>query len=75
MQEEKISIKKLMKDSGVTLSDVAKASGHDRSAVCHAIDEDLIAGIQQTALKLIEERNERVGVQLSLFKDGAMTFS
>ena len=64
-----------MKDSGVTLSDVAKASGHDLSAVCHAIDEDLIAGIQQTALKLIEERNERVGVQLSLFKDGAMTFS
>ena len=64
-----------MKDSGVTLSDVAKASGHDRSAVCHAIDEDLIAGIQQTALKLIEERNERVGIQLSLFKDGAMTFS
>ena len=75
MQEEKISIKKLMKECGVTLSDVAKASGHDRSAVCHAIDEDLIAGIQQTALKLIEERNERVGVQLSLFKDGAMTFS
>ena len=75
MQEDKISIKKLMKESSVTLSDVAKASGHDRSAVCHAIDEDLINHIQQTALKLIEERNERVGLQLSLFKDGAMTIS
>ena len=75
MQEDKISIKKLMKDSGVTLSDVAKASGHDRSAVCHAIDEDLIADIQQTALRLSEERNERVGIQLSLFKDGAVTIS
>jgi len=75
MQGKKISIKKLMRDAGITLSDVAKASGHDRSAVCHVIDEDLINHIQQTALKLIEERTEKVGVQLSLFKDGAMTFS
>ena len=67
MQGKKISIKKLMRDAGIRITDVAEASGHDRAIVCHVIDEEMVESIQQTALKLIKERTKQVEQQLSLF--------
>jgi hypothetical protein len=58
-------IKSLLKSSGVTLGDVAAASGCSKPDVCRVLDEELNAKIRDTAIRLVKERNLSVQNQLA----------
>ena len=60
-----VSIKNLMKQSGITLNDVAIASGCSKPDVCRILDDSLNAKIRDTAIKLIKERNLAVQNQIA----------
>ena len=60
-----VSIKQLMKQAGITLGDVAAASGCSRPDVCRILDDSLNAKIRDTAIRLVKERNLSVQNQLA----------
>ena len=68
MQAKNVSIKELMKESGITLADVASDSGTSRADVCRVLDDDLQDRIRNSALRLVRERNLKVANQLSLYE-------
>ena len=65
VRKMQVSIKQLMKQAGITLGDVATASGCSRPDVCRILDDGLNAKIRATALRLIQERNLSVQNQLA----------
>lgn len=68
MQAKNVSIKELMKESGITLADVAVDSGTSRADVCRCLDDDLQDRIRNSALRLVRERNLKVANQLSQYE-------
>jgi len=57
-----------MKESGITLADVALDSGTSRADVCRVLDDELQDRIRNSALRLVRERNLKVANQLSQYE-------
>ena len=68
MQAKNVSIKELLKESGITFADVALDSGTSRADVCRCLDDDLQDRIKNSALRLVRERNLKVANQLSQYE-------
>ncbi len=53
-----MTIKELLRNSGVTLQNVADRVGLSTSKVCQALDEETIGEVRKQALGLVQERTQ-----------------
>ena len=67
-----MTIKELLKNSGVTLQDVADGVGLSVSKVCQLLDEETIDSVRQHSLGLVRDRTEylRQGLDAIEAKEG-----
>ena len=67
-----MTIKELLKNSGVTLQDVADGVGLSVSKVCQLLDEETIDSVRQHSLGLVRDRTEylRQGLNAIEAKEG-----
>ena len=67
-----MTIKELLKNSGVTLQDVADGVGLSVSKVCQLLDEETIDSVRQHSLGLVRDRTEylRQGLQAIEAREG-----
>jgi len=59
-----IPIKDLMKQAGITLSDVATAAGTNIPTVSRALDEDLVKRVRANALALIYNKSKNLSEKI-----------
>lgn len=59
-----IPIKDLMKQAGITLSDVATAAGTNIPTVSRALDEDLVKRVRANALALIYNKSKHLAEKI-----------
>ena len=52
------TIKELLRNSGITLNEVAEGVGLSVSKVCQLLDEEMIDSVRQHSLGLVRDRTE-----------------
>ncbi len=69
---QKMTIKELLRNSGVTLQEVADGVGLSVSKVCQLLDEETIDSVRQHSLGLVRDRTEylRQGLNAIEAKEG-----
>ena len=57
-------LRKRMKQGGITLKDIAEASGESEQTVCRILNEQLVNKIHQAGEKLVRQANEELTKEL-----------